>query len=43
VTDLRLERRFHAAMLNIGHEPSRLGYCPMRFLEMVREQGRATL
>ena len=33
----QLERHFDAAMLGIHHEPSRLGYRPTRFLEMVRE------
>ncbi len=39
MTDPQLERRFDAAMLDIYHEASRLGYRPTRFLEMVREHG----
>lgn len=39
MADPGLDRRFDAAMLNIYHEASRLGYRPTRFLEMVREHG----
>jgi hypothetical protein len=35
--DERLERTFDAAMFDIYHLASRLGYRPTRFLEMVRE------
>lgn len=34
-----LERRFDAAMLDIYHGASRLGYRPTRFLEMVQVHG----
>ena len=34
-----LERRFDAAMMDIYHSASRLGYRPTRFLEMVVEHG----
>lgn len=39
MTDPGPERRFDAAMLDIYHEASHLGYRPTRFLEMVREHG----
>jgi hypothetical protein len=35
--DWNAESRFEAAMLDIYHQASRLGYRPTRFLEMVRE------
>ena len=34
-----LERRFHAAMLNIGQETKKFGYSPVRFDQMVNDIG----